>query len=94
MDEATRAESSDSMAANAAIVPAAGSSPLMAPRSMLGTEGKGSERGISPMVASGLVTSAASAVTMMMPTSDPGMEEWIFGARTMHTATIATAVSE
>ena len=94
MEEATRAESSDSMAASAAIVPAAGSSPPMAPRSMAGTEGSGSERGISPMLARGLGTSAARTVTMTMPTSEPGIEEWIFGAKIMHTATIATAASE
>ena len=36
----------------------------------------------------------AMTVTMMMPMSEPGIEEWIFGASTMHPTTIATAPRE
>ena len=82
------------MAASAAIVPAAGSRVGRAAGSMTGRLGAGSDCGIASIVAKGLGTIPASTVTTMMPTSDPGIDSWIFGATTMQTATIATAPRE
>lgn len=70
-----------------------GSAPT-ASKSMVGSEASGSERGISPIVVSGSSTSPAKTVTMVMPTSEPGIEAWIFGETTIHTTTMATATSE
>ena len=82
------------MAASAAIVPAAGSRVGREAGSMIGRLGVGSDWGISSIVARGLGTTPASTVTTMMPTNDPGIDSWIFGAITMQTATIATAPRE
>lgn len=90
---ATRALSSDSIAASAATVAAAGSSAAAMGRSSAGSAGTGSVAGISPITASGAWSRAASTETTTMPSRDPGIEGWSFGARTMQATTTATAPS-
>ena len=88
---ATRADSSDSIAASAATVSAGSSRVLTSAGSIAGREGAGSECGSAPIRASGVGTRTHSSVTTMMPTRDPGIAEWRRGASTMMSATSTAA---
>ncbi len=90
-DAATRADSSDSIAASAATVSAGSARVVSSCGSMYGMLGAGSEFGSSPITDSGVGSTSASSVTTMMPISDPGMLWWISGSRYMQAATITTA---
>jgi hypothetical protein len=90
MDAATRAESSDSIAASAATV---STGPTRAGRiagSMKGTDGAGSELGSAPIRVTGRAVTVATTVTRTMPMIEPGSLGWMRGATIMIAATTAT----
>src|SRR5699024_11846650 len=72
IEPATRADSSDSIAASAATVAAAGSSTPSSAGSTAGRDGAGSEAGIAPIVASGTGRSAAGTETTTITNSEHG----------------------
>ena len=72
MDAATRADSSDSMAASAATATAGLASSRSSPRLRPGSPGAGSDAGSSPMRATGAPISSAPIVTTATATSEPG----------------------
>ncbi len=90
-DEATRAESSDSMAANAAIVRAGPSRDAVPPSVSVGKAGIGSPSGSAPMTARGLSMTRHRIVTTAIPTREPGMPGCRRGARSMHPMTMRAA---
>ena len=92
-DAATRADSSDSIAASAATATAGPARALMVSMLRSGMDGAGRELGSSPMAGSGSWSSAVATVTTMIAINDAGIPGLIRPSTTMMSATAAAAAS-
>src|SRR5690242_19430071 len=90
MVAATRADSSDSMAASAAIATAAPTTVRSAPRSTCGSTGLGRCDGNSPMVATETPNMTTATVTTTTAVNDSGMLRCTRGRTIISTAINAT----
>src|SRR5690606_6222477 len=91
---ATRAASSDSMAAKAATASAGPTSPAADCRSTDGRVGAGRPLGSSPITSTGSPSAAASTPVTTIASSEPGNFGAIFNVTSMITTTMATSSSD